>query len=179
MATKLSPPWDTYASAVRAFFELDPDIEVSKCYECKDDEGFDYAFNINCKTIEKFLALNRLMSHQAQFGNVSLKINIIDNTDNAENPYLDLFTTLFENNPRLKDIQSVSDPAGVVHNYIRFRPEVIQFYNDDLTDYNGNCTTLAEDIAYEIFGDNIDASVNFCTASPDEGIPAAPRKSYL
>ena len=168
MSIKLSPPWDTYASAVKALFELDPEIEVGECYELEDDDDYNYAFDIQCTNYEKFLALIRLTDPVVAFGNVTVKVNILDATDSGRNAYVDLFTKLFENNPRLKDIKSVKDPAGVAHNYIRFRPEVIQFYNDDLTDYNGNCTTLAEYIAYEFFGDRVDASVNFCTAPVGE-----------
>lgn len=168
MSTKLSPPWCTYASMVKVLFEPDPEILVGEIYKLEDEDSCDYAFNIEVANTEKFLALNRVMSSVVCFGNVSLKVVILDRTDADANPYEVLFHTLFNGNSHLKDIQCVKDPAGVVHNYIRFQPEVLQFYNDDLTDYNGNKSCLAADIAYELFGDNIDASVNFCTAPVKE-----------
>ena len=42
-----------------------------------------------------------------------------------------------------------------------FAKEVVQYYNDDLTDINGLKSTLYEDIARDVF--DIDG-INYCTS---------------
>ena len=39
----------------------------------------------------------------------------------------------------------------------------MQYFNDDISDINGNCSTLAEDIARDIF---VGELPNFCTDLP-------------
>ena len=47
-------------------------------------------------------------------------------------------------------------------NYCIFKKEVIQFWNDNLSDYRGNYNGLASDIAKEILKANI---VQFCISA--------------
>ena len=166
MAVKLSPPWNTYNNMVRVLFDVDPEITVGNIYKAseEDQNEYTYAFEIATTNKDKFVALNKLMDQYITFGNVIVKQVIIDNSGDETNPYIELYENLFNGNPNLKDIKSITDPAGRQHHYIRFQPEVLQFYNDDLTDYNGNKSCLAEDIAYEMFSNNMDSSINFCTA---------------
>ena len=53
------------------------------------------------------------------------------------------------------------------HTYLLFKPEVIQFFDDDIYDYEGNWTGLAQDIAREVFADET-RGIHFCTASVEE-----------
>ena len=46
-------------------------------------------------------------------------------------------------------------------NFVVFVPEVVQFYNDDLGDINGLCSTLYQDLAKDLFGE--EAGIYFCT----------------
>lgn len=47
--------------------------------------------------------------------------------------------------------------------YVVFEKEVVQYWNDNLADYNGLTSTLYQDLAKEIFEDaNLDG-VYFCT----------------
>lgn len=61
----------------------------------------------------------------------------------------------------MKDIRTVEDSAGITHGFVRFQPEVIQFFQNDISDYNGNWSGLAQDIAKEVF---VNQNVHFCTA---------------
>ena len=40
------------------------------------------------------------------------------------------------------------------HN-VCFKPQVVQFFDDDISDFNGNWSGLAQDIAREVFGDGL------------------------
>ena len=157
----LEAPWDTFVKKVKALFENDPDIFVSDIYE-PEDGLTDYSFAIQVRNHEKFIALDRLLTKVKTFGNVTLGVDLFDE-ENAETDVVGLFKTLFEGNPIVDSIQTRTDPAGGEMNYVLFKPEVIQFFDDDLTDYNGNWNGLAEEIALDVFEES-SRGVNFCTA---------------
>lgn len=161
MKFAIEAPWYTHQKMVKALFEHDPDIVVGDIYEPDTDDA-EYAFDIEVRNHEKFIALDRAIQKTVVFGNITLTIVLCDEENSSVHPGYELFNTLFKDNPIAKDIKVVRDQAEVDHVFVRFEPQVIQFYDDDLTDYNGNWNGIAEDIAREIFANDWD--VNFCTA---------------
>ena len=127
----------------------------------------DYLGRVDYET-ELVVRINRLgKSISARFADryidaVTLGIDLYDE-ENAEVDSAALFRTLFDGNPIIDSIQTKTDPTGTDWHYVLFKPEVIQFYDDDLNDHNGNWNGLAEDIAREVFEENA-RGVNFCTA---------------
>ncbi len=164
---KLEAPWYTFQKKLAALFERDVDIKVGDIYEC-DAEDVQYCLDIEVRKHEKFVALDRVLPDVKEFGNVKLAITLYDEENNADNPDIALYKTIFEGNPILQDIKEIIDPAGVSHVYVQFKPEVIQFFDDDISDYNGNWSGLAQSIAQEVF-DNDYRGVYFCTAAINEG----------
>lgn len=163
MTTRLEAPWYSFQKKVKALFERDPDIEVGEVYQ--DEKLFsDYAFAINVSDHEKYAAMQRLFPQSATFGNVTMAIELCevgvfeDVSDVAA-----LYETIFKGNPVLKDIREVVDGTGTKHAYVRFQPEVLQFFDDDTSDYNGNWSGLAQNIAREVFADEY-RCIHFCTA---------------
>lgn len=167
MNITLEAPWETYYKKIKALFGSDPDIEIGDIYE-PDNENLDYAFDMEIKNHEQFVALDRLFPHVKHFGNVAIGAFLFDE-ENKIDDSLDLYKTIFAGNPMVKDIKEIIDPAGVKHGYVRFWPEVVQFYDDDLTDFSGNWNGLAEDIAWEVFEDDTHG-INFCTADKREDV---------
>lgn len=159
----LEAPWYSYCKKLQALFKLDKDIVVNDLCDT-DDPDYNYVIYIEVKNHKKYEALSRLLSDGVTFGSVEVRIYIYDEeNDGVENAgQIKLYETLFEDNPLVKDIRTVTDPAGVDHSYVRFQPEVIQFFDDNLQDYNGNWTGLAQDIAKEVFLGY--PNINFCTA---------------
>ncbi len=156
---KLEAPWYTYQKKVKALFGLDEDIDVGEVY---NSDNCDYAFNIEVRDRDKFVALDRVMPKKAIFGNVILEIVLIDKADeDGTATAIELYKTIFKNNPIVKDIREIQDGSGALHGFVRFQPEVIQFFHDDISDYNGNWSGLAQDIAKEVFANQ---NVHFCTA---------------
>lgn len=163
----MEAPWYNYQKKVKALFERDGDIKVGDVYEPEDGSA-DFAFDIEVRNHEKFLALDRVLIKQKVFGNVSLNITLFDEeNDNGEDDYVTLFETIFKGNPVVRDVKSVTDFAGTRFGFVRFYPEVIQFHDDDTSDYDGNWNGLAEDIAREVFVEGY-RGVNFCTADKRE-----------
>lgn len=158
----LEAPWYSYCKKLQALFKLDKDIRVGDVLDFHDDE-YSYVIPIEVRSHRKFIAISRLIPEKVSFGNVHVRMDIFDeeNTENITDE-VSLYETLFDGNPIVKDIRTVTGLGGVQYSYVRFQPEVIQFFDDNLADYNGNWTGLAQDIAREVF--SASPAVNFCTA---------------
>lgn len=150
---KLSPPWNTFVSELKALFGEDPDIRIEY------DDG-SYEVKLYVEDAQKADALTQLIPEERIYGNVALKVSVIP-ADSKNASAADLVGAAFKGNPVLKEVLRVSTPFGD-YDYAVFRKEVVQYYNDDLTDPHGNESTLFENIARDVFGDT---GVFFCTDS--------------
>ena len=152
---KMAPPWVTYANALMAMFEKDPDIKVTY-----DNENLGVKLYVN--GFAKADALTKLLPAEKAFGNVTLKISVVPANDNPED-MVKLFRDAFFGNEAVADIWTA--PMEVTQSnpltYVIFRKEVVQYYNDDLSDAHGNRNTLYQEIAKEIFEDH--QGIFFCT----------------
>lgn len=164
----LASPWYTYQRKIKALFRHDDDIEVGDVFEL-DDPVADYAFDIEVKNHEKYIALDRVLPKVRAFGNVRIAIFLYDEENGVEQDSETLFRTIFDGNPALSEIVTAEDFTGTKHTYVLFRPEVIQFYNDDISDLNGNWSGIMQDIARDVFADDA-RGIHFCT-SPHVGEP--------
>ena len=161
--TKLSPPWIEYYRKLEAMFGPDPDIKV----EFNEDEMH---IKLYVESHEKSTALDELLPVQKDFGNVSVFIEVIPAND--EPTKMDLLKRVFEGNPIFSYAATLGKEMGLEHNYIVFKHQLCQFWNDNYGDINGNCTMLYEDVARDIFK-NVDG-VFFNTDTQDN--PGKPIK---
>ena len=175
MATlKMVSPWVNLYHEINAFFKKDPNVTV-----VYDEEETEVKLYVNGS--EKAKALTELLPASRKFGNVTLKVTVIpENEDHscayykpavryhsnsgyreaaAEEP----FTAAFRGNPIFSFANSVNLQTNRIV-YVVFKNEVVQYYNDDLGDYYGQCSTLYQNIADDIFKP-ID-SVHYCTDKP-------------
>ena len=163
----LEAPWYTFRKKVNALFEQDPDITVGEIIESEDGK-VDFLFDIEVRNHEKFLALDRVFPKVKTFGNVTLGIVLYDEENaNGADDRVELYRTIFDGNPIVKDVREAMDHTGTRHGFVRFQPEVVQFFDDDISDFNGNWSGLAQDIAREVFEDEM-AGIHFCTAAKNE-----------
>ena len=159
----IEAPWYTFQKKVDALFEQDPDIVVGEIY-VPTDGSVNFAFDLEILNHEKFLALDRLLPKIRTFGNVTLGICLFDEENlNGEDDRVSLYQTIFRNNPLVRNVCKVTDFTGSRHGFVCFRPTVVQFFDDNLADLNGNWSGLAQDIAREVFDQEM-ASIHFCTA---------------
>lgn len=150
---KLSPPWCKLYREVDALFGRDPQINV-----VYDEEA--NIITLYVDNTEKAAALMQLLPSEKVMGNVVVKINVVPANQNAVSERVELYKAAFTGNPAFSKIQSVSLPFFST-NYLIFNPEVIQFYNDNLQDLNGNWTGVMEDIARDVF--EAETDICFCT----------------
>ena len=157
MQMKLSPPWITFVSEIKAMFGEDPEIKITY------DEDT-YTLKLYVDNTDKAEALAKLIPDKKEYGNVVVKVEIIP-ADSSEDTGEQLFKKAFAGNPVMKDVVSFESPFGVV-TYAVFEKKVVQFYNDQMDDINGNRSTLFQEIAKNVFG--TDHEVFYCTEADAE-----------
>ncbi len=153
---KLSPPWDTFYKEVKALFGRDEEVKVVMNEE-------KYELNLFVDNAEKADAISKLLPVEKTFGNVTLYIRVIP-ADGGKERIKDIFAKAFSGNPAFSYIKSIDPSTGAFGaTYVVFENRVVQFYNDDLTDVNGNCSTLYQDIAQDVITAK---GVYYCTDVP-------------
>ena len=154
----LSAPWVTYYREVEALFEDDPEVNV--VYNEDDNELKLYVNNST-----KAEALTQLLPVEKQFGNVTLKITVIP-ANNTKSTKISLFQDAFKDNPALAYIKTIDGIFSNPISYVVFEGKVVQYFNDSMADINGVCSTLYQDIAKNVFGEQ--DGIFFCTDLVDE-----------
>ena len=160
----LSSPWVEYYHQLTAFFQEDEGIRVIF------DEA-NYEIKILCAYRDVALALQHVIPIEKEFGNVKLKVTVIPPNDTVRDlsvletkaDYLRL--ALCRNNA----LNYSKEISGVFTNkitYFVFKNEVVQYFNDSLSDVHGLCSTLYENLARVIFDDV--EGVFFCTDLPED-----------
>ena len=150
-------PWTEYYRKVEVLFKADPEVRV-----VYDDEKREVCLYV--ENADKAFALSEVMPTHIDFGNVTLDISIIPANSLAKSVRIkaeEYFRYIFDKNPILVDIQSVYGIFSNPITYVIFRKEVVQYFNDDLSDINGLRSTLWQDIAREVFTEA--EGVYFCT----------------
>ena len=151
---KLSAPWHVYYKELCALFDEDREVRI-----VYDTDG--QIIDIYVDNQVKADAMTELLPNVKDFGTVQLQINVIPaNKTGFRRSKPATFTALFENNPIVNNIFTVDMMTNTM-TYIVFRKEVVQYYNDNLGDANGVCSTLYQDIASRIFEEK--EGIYFCT----------------
>ena len=158
---KLSPPWVLYYKKLNTLFEYDKDVLV--IYD--EDE---MEIKLYCSDNNKSEALSLLLPNTISFGDVELKITVIPSNEKTNkvkitinSPETAIYVLFNTNNDYVESVEVIPTPFGKF-TYVIFIKEVVQYFEDNLSDFYGVKSTLCEDIAREIFKD-IDG-VFFCTS---------------
>lgn len=150
---KLSPPWITYYRELSALFNYDPDVRVEY------DESR-HAIKLYVDNINKAEALTKLLKPYQEFGSITVSIEVYPANIEDKTP-IELMEIAFRGNSACSRIKTVKDAFGNRLNYVAFSNKVAQFFNDDISDLNGNKTMLYKDIAENAFKEH--DGVFFCT----------------
>lgn len=151
---KMSSPWEIYAHKVSALFQEDSEVSV-----IFDDENKELKLLVD--NPRKADAIAKLLPEEKTFGNVQIKVVVIP--ANKNETVTDILREAFRDNYAVAYIDEPETPFGTFK-YMVFRPHVVQFFTDDIGDINGNTSTLYQEIAKDVLGDQIhDNNVFFCT----------------
>ena len=155
---KLAPPWITLASEMEQLFKYDPEVHI-----VYDNDS--YILSVYVDKQRKADALAALIPASITFGNVELHINIIPANGALSTTVgltqAQLFENAFEDNGAFAFVKQVTGIFANNLTYVVFKNKVVQYFNDNLGDIYGNCSTLYQDIAKNIFGSI--PGVYFCT----------------
>lgn len=162
MIVKLSPPWYTYHRKVQALFMKDPQVHIKDLAELS---GGNYSYMILVEDKAKAEAIKAILPQQVEMGAITIHAAVLgpdeDNAAPARKSEIELYNTAFSGNPIFEKTLSTSYGLFAV-SYCIFKKEVIQFWNDDLSDYQGNYNGLAADIARELLKSE---NISFCTSA--------------
>lgn len=153
---KKSAPWVTYYREVNELFKKDKDVFV-----VFDEENVE--LKIYVKDQIKASAIQYLMPTEKEFGNVVLKIDVIpangkELREVSTSNIVTIACDAFRDNDAVYMVTDVRAVFDLV--YVIFRKEVVQFFDDNIGDINGNCSTLYEVIARDVFED---IGIKYCT----------------
>ena len=159
---KLSSPWVRFYKEIEALFGKDPDIriETDETVNCLEEET--YVIRMYVAAPEKAEALTQLLPAEKKFGSVEVKLQVIP--ANAQYTMkLQLFQDALRGNPVFAYTAASGDAGCDVFDigYVAFKPEVVQYFVDDLGSLGGLCTTLYQEIAKDVFEDV--PGIYFCT----------------
>lgn len=160
--TTLEAPWYTYQKRIKALFDGDPDIVISDVDTESSDDGR-YYVHITVSNHKKYNALFNLLPEVVNFGNVRLFLILYDKENSMSNRTIDEVMDLFSDNPHVNQLIETEDATGARHLFVQFKPEVLQFYDDNTQSYDSVTSCLAEDIATECL-EGTCAGIHFCTA---------------
>lgn len=144
---KLSPPWDIYHQELVAFFKYDEEVHI--LYDEEEKHIKVYVDND-----VKAGALESLLKPEVNFGNVMLTVEVIRPNVREVPSTTDVKNNLINGLKNNDACSFVAFARGIFTNplaYVVFKPEVVQYWTDNLGDYNGLRTTLFQEIAKEIF----------------------------
>lgn len=151
----MSAPWYVYYNELCVLFKEDDEVHIVY-------DEMDQIINIYVENQAKADAMDEVLPKVVSFGSTDLEINVVlVNKLNARKSRGNTFKDLFTGNPICKDIVTVEGIFTNPLTYVIFRKEVVQYYNDDLGDAHGVCSTLYQDIAKRIFKEQ--DSIYFCT----------------
>lgn len=156
----LSAPWYTYFHELEALFGKDSDVVLRL-----DEDNLIITLYVH--NDEKAYALSQLLPTIKEFGSISVRVRVVPANNKYESDY-ELLLKAFKDNPVFA--------AGVKEemtdmNYILFKKEVVQFYNDQFDDPRGYRSTLYKTIADDVF-----AGVNDVFFSTDYYGNAVPKE---
>ena len=156
----LSSPWVIYYRETCEMFKNDPEVHVVY----KQDEN---KLCIYVDGVDKAEAIAQLMYDKIEYGNVKITVEVIPANGElkllnvGDLNYVNVFETAFKGNPAFSFVRKVQGILSNSITYVVFQNKVVQYFNDDLGDVYGQCSTLYQDIANRIFKD-LDG-VFYCT----------------
>lgn len=150
----LFSPQQTLRNKINAMFEQDKDITVSQL--TKVEGGYIIEMRVNGEV--KYNALDKILKTVYDLGNVTVYLQIIPaNGEDEDTITGKTYEQAFTGNPIFSQIVSrPCDPyiPDDLQDFCIFANEIIQFNNDDISDFYGNYNGLPTDIAKEIFKDS-------------------------
>ena len=161
---RLSPPWYSYQRKVFALFGSDPQVKMR---DLRQVDGYNYAIDMLVCNGVKAQAIRALLPRTVEISNITVTTHVyfpIEQCEVAPSTQVcdaQLLEDAFTGNPIFDRIDAQGSPLGGMQiGYCIFKKQVVQFWDDDLSNFYGLHTTLAETIARDVLKET---TVQFCT----------------
>ena len=153
---KLISPWRNYYHEIQAFFKEDPYVTV-----VFDEDNMEIKLFVQAP--DKAEALTQILNPEKTFGETTVKVTVIPaNTMSREiklmmksmieaEEFDRVIRIALDCNGLFCDVCVIKGLLGFNAIYVLFNKNVVQYYNDNIGDLHGVKSTLAEDIARDIF----------------------------
>lgn len=150
----LSSPWMIFYHELEILFSKDKQIKMTF-----DNDAV--VAKLYVDDSEKADALERILPYKVDFGNVTMFIEVIP-ANGEKTKTIDLFKKAFNGNEAVYLVDTAKTPHGSDVNFVAFKPEVCQYYADNLCSLWGLTSALYEDVAMDIFSEWLN-EIHFCT----------------
>ena len=119
------------------------------------------------KSVKKIAALEKVIKNVFNLGNVTLTVNFVHEREDEDVTAQD-FIDAFEGNSNFVTVEETS--KGLFQNlvYVIFAKEILQFFNDDLSDIYGNANLIVADAANDVCNKSKEKEMYFCTSNGTE-----------
>ena len=140
----LESPWCRFYKILYNLFEKDDSVEITM------EEGSPVKINIGCSNACKLEAIKKVVGSSRSFGNVKVDIIYLLADSDDEPIALEEFVEAFKDTGYLVDAKTAETPTGDKVSFPIMAKDVIQFYDDNISDYYGNATIVVADAVKEI-----------------------------
>lgn len=162
----MNPPWTTTWNEINACIGNDPAVKVGRLNQTPP-----YVVRVEVRGPAKATAVASLMRLRHQFGNVIMEIEIWDENGNHMKPFVprsveelaELVRSAFEGNGYYRDVV-VKQVLGA-RVYPVFAKQVIQFYNDDLSDLYSNYNNVASTVFANVLEPSVGGLALSCSTA--------------
>jgi len=155
---RLSPPWNTYYNFIKWSIGSDPGVRVLDMREVSSTQ---YIIQIQANREEKARALATILALRKSFGHVIVDIEVTHN-GRGVSPYepplansdlIRIFNQALGTNSYFENVKT----GGFVVTSIFpiFKKGVIQFFNDDLSDFYNNFNGVAANVFADVLRPDI------------------------
>lgn len=168
---QLAPPWITYFNEIKNSIGASPNVTVGPLIPV----GGNYIILVKSTDDEKALALATLLKPLVEFGNITVEV-IVSNNENQIVESLPcsldafesahLFQVALEGNPYFQQVVVHPQlPGGPNVVFPVFTAQVIQFFNDDISNLCQTFTEVAAMVFQNVMKENVcDIPILFSTS---------------
>ena len=154
---KLSPPQYTYSNFIKHSIGNDPCVRV---LDLQETPHGDYLQIINVDERRKAAALATILKRRKTFGNVKIRIEVrhcgrVVEPVTEIRSILRLFEAALDTNRWFEFVESKQVFFGLKPIFPVFKKDVIQFFNDDLSDLYANFNGVVADVFREVLREKI------------------------
>ena len=161
--TRLSPPQYTYNNFLKHSIGNDPCVTVS---DIKEITEADLLVEIDARCRDKAVALATILELEKEFSNYKMeihvlfrgqKVNPIEESLDAKE-LLKIIDCALKTNHYYETTRALPVPS-TIQIFPIFKKEVVQFFNDDISDFYANFNGVAADVFREVLKFKIDETI--------------------